>query len=328
MFLVLLILPTVLAWGPRNHNLILDKVCAEFEDDEILDMCCNDPTNQASLRAGAEIPDITVIYYYVAGGKNYKLTHNWNFQQEVLSRATTEDEKCFAYGIAFHLIADSLVHTKTIPEIITSTKIPNWLSHPLSEKKWDSQSLRKNPILLDETKNMMNSMYGDKGNKYIEMMGFSLGENVDFDIREQTDNLAFALDSFYEDAYRPQTKDNSIFAIYPLVDSLTNFLQPVIGWVNQRQLDANVDKAVELTINTFNNWGTRNSLSPHGFSELQQADKGASFIVSAIFILLIFLSVGIPILLIWLTKKFYWAFLFLLIFPIIFIAVTIIYTIL
>ena len=313
---------------PRAHNLILDRVCEEFEDNEILDMCCNVPENQEALRAGAEIPDISVIFYYSQGGKNYKLLHNWNFQQEVLSRAITDDEKCFAYGIAFHLLGDNLVHTKVIPEKIANIKVPNIIAHPLMEKKWDSQLLAENPYLLDKTKNMLNVMFTPRGDRYVELMEFSLGENIDFDIREQTDNLAFALDTFYDDAYRPTTKDSSIFEVYTYVDSLTNWLQPIVGGVNKKELNSNVDKAVELTINTFNNWGTRNSLSPHGFSELQQADEKASSIFLWGFILLVISSVAFPLYLMIKKKKFRYAFLFLLIIPIFLLILTIIYIIL
>ena len=131
---MMLIVPLTSAWGPNSHNRILDLVEEKFEDNQILEMCYANEENRQALTAGAMIPDIAVVFYYVEGGRDYKLTHNWNFQQEVLSRAVTDDEKCFAYGIAFHLIADNLVHKKVIPKKIASIKVPNWLAHPLMEK--------------------------------------------------------------------------------------------------------------------------------------------------------------------------------------------------
>ena len=39
----LLVLPLTQAWGPHSHNLIVDRVCAEYENNEILEMCCENP---------------------------------------------------------------------------------------------------------------------------------------------------------------------------------------------------------------------------------------------------------------------------------------------
>ncbi len=323
-----LVLPLTIAFGPRTHTQILDLVKQEENKVSILEGCLDGGINEQALRAGTEIPDITVVYYFSEGGKNYKAMHNWNFQQEVTNRAITEDEKCFAWGIAIHLIHDSVSHTQVIPQRIEKTKVPNWITHPLTEKKMDSVLANENPDIIGRSERMLDGMYGSKGERYIKMMEDSLGDNIDFDIRTEIDNLAFALGSFYDDAFTPKVRENSLFVLYPIVDKITNTIHPIVGKWNIKDTNNIVDQTVQLTLNVFENWGSRYALSPHGFSELQEADEKASFIVPMILILLIFFLAVIPLLLIWLTKKFYWAFLFLLIIPILILAITIIYIIL
>jgi len=328
MLVFLLVIPSSLAFGPRTHTQIIDLVKQDENKGSILEACLDGGINEQALRAGSVIPDITVVYYFSEGGKNYKAMHNWNFQQEVTNRAITEDEKCFAWGIAIHLIHDSISHTQVIPERIEKTRVPNWLTHPLTEKKMDSVLANENPEIMGRSERMLDAMFGPQGDRYIEMMEDALGDNIDFDIKEETDNLAFALGSFYDEAFTPKVSDNSLFALYPIVDKITNAIHPIVGTFSVKDTNSIVNQNVQLTISVFENWGSRYALSPHGFSELQKADKKATFVVPLILILLILFSIAIPILLIWLTKKFYWAFLFLLILPIILIAITIIYIIL
>ena len=154
------------------------------------------------------------------------------------------------------------------------------------------------------------------------------GENIDFDIKEEIDNLAFAISAFYDDAFRPQTKDNSLFALYPYVDALTNFLHPIVGKWNVKDTYSYLDQSTTLAISVSENWGSRYALSPHGFSELQQADEKASFIAPLFLILLFIISVAVPTALIYFTKKYYWAFLFLLVIPVLILGIAIIYIIL
>lgn len=329
LFLLMIIITSsgVLAFGPNSHNRIFDIVQEELGENQILEMCYDRGDNERALRAGTVIPDISVIFYYTEGGKDYKLLHNWNFQQETLSRALTEDEKCFAYGIAFHLIMDSVSHNELVSDRISSTRVPNWLLHPLVEKKWDSGLSKNHKELAEETSNMLSVMFTPKGERYIEMMDFSVGENIEFDILKETTNLAAALNTFYEDIYRPTKEENSLFTVYPLIDKFTNFIEPVVGGVNERELNANMDRTAQLVINTFDNWGTRNSLSPHGFSQLQIANEKATYLIPLTLILMILLFITVPIIMVWRTKNFLWSLIFLGIIPAILLWITIIYAI-
>ena len=104
------------------------------------------PYKEAFL-AGSMLPDITVSEYFAEGGQKYRATHNWNFAERVMAESQTADERAFAYGIASHLVADSISHTLCIPDRIRTFNLPNWLIHPLTEKKYDSLLALDNPGL-------------------------------------------------------------------------------------------------------------------------------------------------------------------------------------
>ncbi len=286
------------AWGPHTHTLITDNLFAE-QSSEIIRTCT--PYKDAFL-AGSEIPDITVVYYYSEGGKNYRLTHNWNFQQEVMNQARSPDEVCFAYGIAQHLITDGIIHEGLIPDRITITYLPNWILHPLLEKKYDSMIVKMHPELKSKTPNMLNAMFGSKGDRYFIMIEKAIGDNPAINVRSDTLKLSYALGSFYETAYKP-TGDAWMFQLYPFIDSLTNSIEPYIPTDNLGNVQYWVTKSTEQTTNVFNNWGTRFNISPHGFDKLNEADKKIG--IGIYLILLIFILV-IPVFITYQQKQFLW----------------------
>lgn len=301
LFLILLVLFTIIvpasAWGPHTHTLITNELFAD-QSSEIIRTCT--PYKSAFL-AGSEIPDITVVYYYSESGKNYRLTHNWNFQQEVMNQAQSPDEVCFAYGIAQHLITDGIIHEGLIPGRITSTLIPNWLLHPLLEKKYDSMVIRLHPELLNQTPYMLDAMFGTKGNRYFTMIEKAIGDNPAINVRSDTLKLSYALGSFYETAYNP-TGSSWMFQIYPLIDTLTNNVEPYIPNSNLGSVQYWFTKSIEQTTNVFNNWGTRYSISPHGFDNLNIADKQISIYTNILILLITF----IPLIIAYYKRQFLW----------------------
>ncbi len=325
----LLVVPMVSSFGPHTHNYIINQLKEKAPEGSVLKDCLDGGIKEMAFRSGAEISDTTITKYFTDGGKDYKILHNWNFQQEMMNRAITPDEKCFCWGISCHLTPDSVAHTQAIPPKIKRYRIPNWLLHPLWEKKVDSQLVADHPELMEQSKHMLDIMYiSPYGDRYIEIMEDALGSNVDFDVKTEVDNLNWALDGFYDKAYRPRVQDNSLFIIYPIIDKITNSIHFLVGKKSIKDMNSYIDKSTELTLNVFENPGSRYALSPHGFSELQKADEKASFIVPLLFIILIIVSVALPIFLVWKTKKFYWAFALLLVVPIIILGVAIVYIIL
>ena len=66
------------------------------------------------------------------------------------------------------------------------------------------------------------------------------------------------------------------------------------------------DKASTLTTSTYNNWGTRYQLSPHGFTELNEANEKANTSVFGWLLILVVLS---PLILVYYFNR--WIFLLL-----------------
>ena len=288
---VLLILPTVESWGVHTHNRLAEEILHE-NTTTIGIMCGANELNKQAYLLGCVAPDLSVIYYFEEGGKEYRLSHNFNFQQEIMSRAKTEDERCFAWGISAHLIQDGIAHTQAVPKGIEKYHIPNWLLHPLIEKKYDSAIALKYPSLITSTPRMMDALDGPQGERYIEMIDYAMGENSELNVKNELTKLRIALDSFYESQFRP-SGDTWIFEAYSRIDKLTNFLAPYIGTMNFGSIDHYYEKSKEQTENVFNNWGTRYQISPHGFTELSTADKGTANTFTWIFIIV----VSLPLLL-------------------------------
>ena len=143
------------------------------------------------------------------------------------------------------------------------------------------------------------------------MIDYAMGENSEINVKNELTKLRMALDSFYESQFRP-TGEVWIFEAYSRIDQLTNYLAPYIGTMNFGSIDYYYEKSKEQTENVFNNWGTRYQISPHGFTELSKADKGTANTFTWIFIIV----TSLPLLLAYWKRKF----LYLLLIPIIFIA--------
>ena len=297
---VMLVLPTVQSWGPHTHNMMAQEILHE-NTTTIGIMCGENELNKQAYTFGVIAVDLSVIYYFEEGGKEYRLSHNWNFCNELFTQAKTEDEICFAYGAAAHLIQDGIAHTQAVPKGIEKYRIPNFILHPLLEKKYDSALALKYPSLITSTPRMMDAMDGPQGERYIEMIEYAMGENSEINVKNELTKLRIALDSFYESQFRP-TGDTWIFESYSKVDRLTNFLAPYIGTMNFASIDFYYEKSKEQTENVFNNWGTRYQISPHGFTELSTADKKTANTFTWIFIL----AISIPLLVSYWRKNPVW----------------------
>ena len=292
---VIMMSDLVSAWGPHTHTYVVDELFKSPERSSILMECLE---HKDAFLAGSEIPDITVVYYFEHGGRDYKVTHNWNFQQEVMAEARTVDERCFAYGIGSHLIADAIAHEYAVPDKIISTYLPNWLVHPMVEKKYDSILVARKPYLLNKTKHMMDAVInGPKGDRYMEMVKNALGTNIGFDIDDDTMKLAYALDSFYDTQFKPE--GGGMFIIYPYLDKFTNILLPFGSAIGYDEMELWVDKTVEENFNVFENWGSRYALSPHGFEQLKSADMSISNIFNYLMAGVVICLFVIPLFMIW-----------------------------
>ena len=267
---------------------------------QIGELCSLSLANRDAYLLGVVSPDLTVIFYYEEGGKEYRLSHNWNFQQEITAEAKTADEQCFAYGIAAHLIQDGVSHTGAIPKAIEKFRIPNWILHPLLEKKYDSALVLKYPKLITSTPQMMYALDGPKGDRYVEMIDNAMGENSAIDVKNELKKLQLAISGgeFYDIQFRPSGAV-WIFQSYIYIDKLTNWLSPYIGTMNFGDIDFYYEKSKEQTVNVFNNWGTRYQVSPHGFNELTKANEKAGNSLTILFIL----AFGIPAVIAYMKRR-------------------------
>lgn len=327
-FMSLFFMSFVQSFGPHTHLYLAQQIKINGQDNDIVRMCFDDGENQKSFISGIMTPDISVVKYYVDGGSQYKLTHNFLFQQKLMEQSLTDSERCFSMGVMAHLIQDSVSHTDAVPKKIESTNIKNFMLHPLLEKKIDSQIAKLHPELVDQVPNILDVYYGEKGDRYIEMVENALGENIDFNVRLEVDNLGLALGAFYERGMAPTEGTSYLFVAYRYINKITDYIHPYVSKRSIADTEQYINKIGDLTINTFNNLGARYSMSPHGFSELQKADQEAGNWVSYFLISVILIFTAFPIYVVYKKKKFKYSLLFLLIIPAMLLAITIVYMIL
>jgi hypothetical protein len=236
--------------------------------------CANDTLSRQAFMLGCELPDIAVGKYFEEGGKEYKLTHNWNFQQALMNQANSQDERCLAYGVAGgHLVLDGISHMETVPEAIDTMKLPNNLLHPLLEQKFDATLAQVHPWVVEQTTHMMDAINGPKGPRYVEMVENALGSNSRLDVKSEMVNLQTALGGqFYDTEFKP-TGAGILYSGYNAIAAFTKWIQPVIGSANYGGTDYHFRKGIEQSTNIQENWGARYTISPHGFDELTAADN-------------------------------------------------------
>lgn len=283
-----------MAWGPATHTWITNELLENPDGNTILELCSATDENWDAFMAGSMIPDITVVYYFEHGAVQYRATHNWNFQQEVMNQATTDYEKAFAYGIAQHLVSDSVAHQHVVPDSITSHNIPNWLLHPLLEQKYDSHLVQEHPYLDDARKHMFDAItIGPHGDRYIEMVENALGSQVDFNIRDNIEKLAAAFDSYYDpESGAKKPSGTGMFSLYPAIYGMCNAISPLTGITGVDKMDAAAERTLDENKNVFNNWGARHMLVAHGFDDIAEAENegntGGFTIAFSIYLILIF----------------------------------------
>lgn len=117
------------AWGPNTHIIITKKSLEAAKDSIIKSQIEQYPE---AFYAGVVFPDVSVLYYYTQF-ESYKSTHNWLFYRRLLEEAGTVEEKAFAYGVACHLIQDTVAHNNYVPIKIQGTLGSNLYTHPLVE---------------------------------------------------------------------------------------------------------------------------------------------------------------------------------------------------
>jgi hypothetical protein len=234
-FFFLLIINTVSAWGPHTHNYIVDKIKERSVEINNITFCFDNSVNEQAFRGGMMLPDITIVDY-IGKHKNYQVTHSWNFQREVLNRAETQDEKCLAYGIASHLIADSVAHGKFIPSKIKETGFSEGITHPIMEEKYDECLAFRNKNLIEETGKSLDIFYSKTKGEYIEKIQATLGKETGLNVQKNINGLSSIL--------------KALKAVI-IADRITIFLNPS-KFCNETEINDYMQQAEDLIIDNFN----------------------------------------------------------------------------
>jgi len=269
------------AWGPNTH-MYLTKTAMDKQDTAIAQLCRN---YQTELYAGLAVPDATVLEYFknYPVGKNYRLTHNWNFAGKCFERAGDDMSlKCFCYGISTHEIQDTIAHNYFVVEKIEEFYVPNWIIHPIVEGAVEAHVITEHPELSYLTAHSMDMLFEPGNEIYLDIVQDSIGPTSVFNIRKNAYELSTMLGSFYTDAFSP--KEENVFY------SIWNFLAPPIAYVtNIDDAEYWLKTSSDYTENVYNNWALRldKNVTPHGSERLAEADRFPLLLWMAIPILFI-----------------------------------------
>ncbi len=184
-----LIIGTASAWFPNTHTYILDRVEEKSAELKNISFCFDNSINEQAIRAGNILPDITGVDFDNPI-QNYYLTHDWSFHQKLLDAAKTQDEKCLAYGVALHLLADGVSHKQLIPLMMKKTNLPELIIHPFTEEKYDALVVSSDRNLIDEARKSLDIFYGEEKERFVEQVQTSFGQ-ADFDVEKRVKQLNF-----------------------------------------------------------------------------------------------------------------------------------------
>jgi len=193
----------VYAWGPTDHTDISNEALndPQLSTSNIAQII---KSQKPCFQAGYMITDVTVIYYYTSGAK-YEATHSWNFQRRMLETAEDSCEQAFAYGIAAHLVQDSVSHNIFIPEQIRATLVPNYVIHPIKEAISEAHIIATKPQSFEEMRRSLDILYNQRPDlidKVQDAVYASSGESLN--IKALTDVLREAIaspDGFYSSVF-------------------------------------------------------------------------------------------------------------------------------
>jgi len=180
----------VQSWGPNTHQWLLTETMKLIPGTEVYALYQIHPD---AMRAGLMFPDCMIIAYYT-NFKAYAETHSWSFLEKLWAKADTPRERAFAYGVAFHLIQDSISHNEYIPKKIIETGIQNGIIHPLVEASVEAQ------YVMPETPSALESI-----DEFIPLVKECLGK--DYTNEAHLLRSIIRTGGFYEVGYAPPEDD-------------------------------------------------------------------------------------------------------------------------
>lgn len=287
-------IPNVKAYDPVSHCYI-GETFLDTTNNMVSNLCRN---YRREFIAGCLEPDISIAYYYVEGGRVYKVFHNWNFYEMLETLSTTNEEHCYAYGIALcHYIPDSYSHNFWLPDSIRQWKMQNFYWHPIQEGRVAASIIKEKPDVYERCRQALDVMFENP--RLLEITKQAAGTNIPFDVEDQTKALQTALGQDWVDVYTPP-KDNWLGKyIWPglatIISTLSNYEDAKPYFEKSLVLMDKMGNDISL-FSTCNN--EMCPLYPHGFDALNKANEEvySSTIIIGIIGLLIIIGIVIKVL--------------------------------
>lgn len=249
-FLLALNVNLVSAWGPNTHFSIFTTALSEENETLVASIIQN---NYDACLAGLEYPDVGIFYYYT-DFKVWAGLHNYNVVSELLRNAKNDRDRAFAYCYKIHLAEDAVSHNYFVPAAIKSTKLPDYIIHPIQELKIEGFYL--NPVA---------NRLMERHREFDALVQQATGKDWSAD----ADNLNAIMGggNFYTKAYTPESTtwfgkfQNGLYKFIALFQSGKTS-------VNYYQMAVDESKAVLR--------GETPELDPSGSAALRAADTSTS----------------------------------------------------
>lgn len=272
----LLTISPAYAWGEATHECIVNQALSNpaLANSPIAQLI---KSNRGCFDSGFASTDMTIIYYYTNGGQNYLATHTWAYSDKMMSLASNDCEKAFAYGIEAHLIADSISHNYMVPHAITSFPyLPNTPIHMVTEGAYEGYIMSQSPECYYQVQHSLDTLQNDPQlMTKVQQAVDSDGGN--FNVSQEVGVLANALgspDGFYSKLF-------NIPGIYSIVVDALRYVYPV------QTIQPYYDQALAETVRIFQPQyhDERYNYDPSGFRALANADSQVMWIWAIVGIL-------------------------------------------
>lgn len=305
-FFFLLVVRVVNAWGPYTHGYV-NKLL--IEDDSYQGRIASIIRNNKEYYDACFIATDIVVWYYYTHFSKYEATHSWSFQEEFMKLASNDKELACGYGIAAHLIQDSISHNHFVPNKIRSHSVPNLPLHPIVEAGIEAHVLKNHPEVFERYRKALEVLLNDK--QLLQKFDYAISKrgvvNTEELIRTLNDVMGNP-NGFYSkyfmlpDIYYSFAKGNIYVSIFFMLVSVLIlyfkilkekkyyylvilgfalflsyffFIGGLSALTNYQDAERYLKDSKELTkyILSESGWGSRYKYDPTGYGEIQQADK-------------------------------------------------------
>ena len=300
-FLMLMFIQKAYAWGPVTHTVYSSNALETANQDSSIVKIIQ--ANREWFDCGLMFPDVTVIHYYTKFA-SYQATHAWSFYDALYADAIKRNSpqaQAFAFGVACHLLQDSIVHNGYVPSKIRGTLVQNNIIHPVVESIIEAKLIDESPEAKARAEASFvpyNQEFADAG-----MYDSTKKRNLtpcewaftilgkDFTSEADTFNVILTGGSFYDTGYVIPGGD----ALWDIYRGFASFLKNII---NVEDYEPYKQTTIQRTVDWFNSEQPGNpqmysGLDPTGWMSLADADSNV--VQWTIVIMVLFILFGILI---------------------------------